>query len=163
MVTINLDGATVSEAIGDYCNKCRPIGDAFAMDGEELASKQDSAELAPKVNEAHDRSSGAIAPIQNKESVNRKDRLLFSGGRHVILLNAKELGKLAGREHYQTMPKYAVEGVPVVSMRTEGNPTVWEDVFVFLDQDRPWRRGFISQDQELGITSKVMNASQHLW
>ena len=159
-ITSSHDGAVVQEAVGDFCHKCAPVGSSFALDPQDLAACSDADEVAPKLAEAYARSCGEIAPLREKEGVSKADVLQFSGGRHVMLLNAAEICKLANRE---SLPNYAVEGVPVVSMRKEKDPNEWEDVYVFPDPERPGRRGWIGQSQDLSLKTNVMPESVHLW
>ena len=60
-------------------------------------------------------------------------------------------------------PQYAMEGVPTVSMRKEGAPGEWEDVFVFPDPELPGRRGFVGQLQEVNVGTNSMSAASHTW
>ena len=77
-------------------------------------------------------------------------------------MNQSELAALANRSG-GSVPKYATEGVPVVSMRKEGEPTEWEDVFVFPDPERPYRRGFIGQNQDVMLGTNYMPMAAHTW
>ena len=49
------------------------------MSMEELANKQDTEELSAFVDESRARSSGSMAPITDKEFVDKKDTLRFQG------------------------------------------------------------------------------------
>jgi hypothetical protein len=160
MCTKTVDGVVVNEAVGDFCKECLPVVASFPMPAEELVEQQDSEELSAHVNESRARSSGHMAPIAEKESVDKTDKFVFQGGRHVILLTEGELASLAGRT---TVTKGATEGVPTVCMRKEGEPGEWEDVFLFPDPDKPGRRGFIGQTQEVAHCSNSMNMTQHTW
>ena len=162
MSTKMVEGVATSEAVGDFCKDCIPIGQSFPMTGQELAEQQDTEELSAHVNESRARSSGDLAPLTEKESVDRKDKLKFTGGRHVILLTETELAALANRTT-GTVTKAAVEGVPVVSMRKEGTINEVEDVFLFPDPDKPGRRGFIGQSQSVALSANSMNMSHHTW
>lgn len=159
-VSTLVDGTMVTEAVGDLCVACMPVRHSFPLTLENLAEKQEDDEYAPKLKESRARSSGDLPAITEKESVDKHDKLRFEGGRSVILLNASELARLMSRE---TVPKYAVEGVPVVSMRKENEPQHWEDVYVFPDPNRPHRRGFIGQSQEVVLNTNSMPTSAHLW
>lgn len=79
VVTNMVEGIPVTEAVGDLCKDCRPVGASFPLPLAELAEKQDSEELSALVDESRARSSGALAPITDKESVNRNDKLYFQG------------------------------------------------------------------------------------
>ena len=106
-MNIVVEGGAVTEAIGDVCNKCLPVSQSFPLPLDELAEKQDDDDYAPKVNESRARASGDLAAINEKEGVDKRDRLRFEGGRSVILLNASELAKQANRETvmgYQLCP-----------------------------------------------------------
>ena len=160
VVTSTKDGVVVTEGIGDFCHKRLPIGNAFPLSPQDLTDNAQNSDVAARIDEAHSRNIGDLPPLREKDKVCKDDTIFFEGGRHVMLLTAGEIAKMAGRD---TCPQYAVEGVPIVQMRKEKDGTEWEDVYVFPDPERPGRRGWIGQRQQARLTTNTMNASGHLW
>jgi hypothetical protein len=62
-----------------------------------------------------------------------------------------------------SIPKYAVDGVPTALVRSETSPSEWENVFVFPDPERPYRRGFIGSCQQVILGSQSMAKETHIW
>ena len=90
VVTKMVEGISVTEAVGVLCKDCMPVGASFPISVEELAEQQDTEELSGKIDESRARSSGSMAPITERESVDKKDTLRFQGAGLII----RSLGSL---------------------------------------------------------------------